>query len=127
MTPAPAILIIEDDEDIRETLVDALCDEGLPAVGAADGASALSFLRASPTRPEVIFLDLMMPGMSGADFLAAQRSVPALAKIPVVILSADAGVRAKAAELGASDGLRKPIRLQKLIEAAARFMPHRFA
>ena len=119
MKTAP-ILVVDDDPDIRETIIEALGDEGIAAIGAADGREALDLLH-SGTRPAVILLDLMMPGMSGADFLLAQRAAPALAAIPVVLLSADANVGTKAASLDATEFLRKPIKLELLIATALRY------
>lgn len=116
-----SILVVDDDEDIRETIVDALSDEGFEANGAGDGAEALRVMRASSRLPAVIFLDLMMPGMSGPEFLAAQRADPALVAVPVVLLSADANVGAKAANLGVTEFLRKPVKLDVLIGTAKRF------
>lgn len=114
------VLVVEDDEDIRETLVEALREEGFDAEGVEHGAAALSLLRwRSP--PAVIFLDLMMPVMSGADFLAALRPDRALSAIPIVILSADASVGARASELGVAEYLRKPLKLQALTALAARY------
>jgi len=66
-----------------------------------------------------------MPGMSGADFLAAQRAAPALIAVPVVLLSASADLGAKAASLGVAEFIRKPIKLDVLIETAKRFSANR--
>lgn len=117
MTKEPkAILVVEDDEDIRETLLDILRDEGFDALGAEDGVAALSLLRASRSSPSLILLDLMMPRMNGAEFRAEQLSDPAIAGIPVVVLSADANVNTKGAGLRAAACIRKPIKLQTLLD-----------
>ncbi|MDX2093744.1 MAG: response regulator [Kofleriaceae bacterium] len=118
---ATSILVVDDDDDIRETIVEALSDEGFEAVGASDGAEALRVLGASSSLPALILLDLMMPGMSGPDFLAAQRADPVLLAVPVVLVSADANVGAKAASLGVTEFLRKPVKLDVLIATAKRF------
>lgn len=117
---AAFILVVDDDQDIRETVVEVLADEGYEVIGASDGAEALRVMRAASSLPALIFLDLMMPGMSGADFLVAQRADPALVAAPVVLISADADLAVKAANLGVTEFLRKPVRLKVLLETAQR-------
>jgi CheY-like chemotaxis protein len=108
------ILVVEDDADIREALVGILRDEGFTVVEAAHGEEGLAQLRAHG--PALILLDLMMPIMNGWQFRQAQLADPAIAGVPVVVISADASVRDKAASLGATAFLRKPIDLDKLLE-----------
>jgi len=107
------ILLVEDDFDVREALVEALRDKGYLVDSAVDGAQALQILRAG-ARPGVILLDLMMPRMDGSEFRLAQRADPALADLPVVLLSADARMEEKARILKVPDAVRKPIDLQQL-------------
>jgi CheY-like chemotaxis protein len=83
------LLVVDDDPAIRETLADLLQDEGYVVMTAINGKEALTRLRAGSARPCVILLDLMMPVMSGAEFYAEMRSDPALADIPVVVISAE--------------------------------------
>ena len=66
------ILVIDDDEELRRSLVDVLRDVGYDAVGAADGREAVRLLR-DGLRPPVIFLDLMMPVMDGEEFLRLRQ------------------------------------------------------
>jgi CheY-like chemotaxis protein len=80
------VLVVDDDDDIRAILVELLVGEGYWAVAAADGEQALRIASRFP--PDVILLDLMMPVMSGWQFRAAQRKDPALADIPVIVVSA---------------------------------------
>jgi len=119
--PRPLILIIEDDDDIRTTVVDMFAFEGYRAIGASGGVEALELLRASDPKPALILLDLMMPLMNGAEFREQQLADPSLAHIPVVILSADANARARCAALGAVGFVKKPMKLGALLEAARRF------
>jgi two-component system chemotaxis response regulator CheY len=107
------ILLVEDDFDIREALVEALRDKGYLVDSAVDGLQALQILRAG-ARPGVILLDLMMPRMDGSEFRMAQRADPALAHLPVVLLSADARMDEKARTLKVQDTVRKPIDLSQL-------------
>ena len=120
-TPGP-ILVVEDDQDIRETLASVLTDEGYSVVPAANGAEAIAYIRGEgASRPRLILLDLMMPVMNGWEFSAELRNHEGGAAIPVVVLTGDANVDDTAAELGAADLLRKPISLKTLLELVARF------
>jgi two-component system response regulator MprA len=109
------ILVVEDDTDVREALVEALAEHGYDVTSAADGREALAALRAG-ARPGLILLDLMMPRMNGTEFRAAQRRDAALARIPVVLLSADALVAEKAAALEVASYVRKPIDFGALLD-----------
>ncbi len=81
------ILIVEDDADLRNTLSTVLELEGISVRTAENGAKALEVLEREPF-PCVILLDMMMPIMSGWDFLAKRRMSEELRKIPVVVCSA---------------------------------------
>ena len=105
------VLIVDDDRDIRETLGELLVDEGFAVEAAWNGETALARLEAG-FRPDVIVLDLMMPGMDGLAFRAAQRSHNALAAIPVIGLTAFP-TSAVDADF---DCLRKPLRFDRLVE-----------
>jgi len=117
VSAAGTILLVEDDRDIRETMLDALEEAGYPVVVAVDGVDALEQLRARAAAPALILLDLMMPRMNGAELAAELAKVPAWAAIPVVVISADAHGRATADSLGARDYLKKPVRLKELFGA----------
>ena len=110
------ILVIDDDNDIREIISAVLAAEGHEVVGAVDGVAALDPLQRDG-RPTLILLDMMMPRLDGEGFIKAMRSDPNLADIPVVILTAHPGARAKASELGAAGCLRKPVELTDLLAA----------
>jgi CheY-like chemotaxis protein len=84
---AKTALIVDDDPAILDGLAEYLGHDGYWVVGAADGTEALALLN-SGVRPDVIVLDLLMPGMDGWDFRMAQLNKPSLATIPVVIISA---------------------------------------
>jgi CheY-like chemotaxis protein len=115
-----SVLVIEDDATTRDAMSIALEDEGYSVTGVANGQEALQHLRrAAP--PNLILLDLMMPIMNGWEFRKQQAQDPALQSIPVVVVSADTGVPQKAAALGATDYLIKPVDLEKLLEAVQRY------
>lgn len=122
--PGPGyILVVDDDEAIREALAEVLEDEGYQVRSAANGREALRLLRSAAAAPAVILLDLMMPVMSGWDFREAQRQDAALASIPVVVLSADRDVAAKAASVQAQGYLPKPVSLDTLLDTVSRYCP----
>ena len=83
-----AILIVDDDIDVRCALSELLEEEGFSVEAAPNGREALARLRGNAPRPAVILLDLMMPGMDGWDFRNEQMRDPKLAQVPVVIVSA---------------------------------------
>lgn len=107
------ILVVEDDLDIREVMRMVLEASGYQVFEAGDGAEALVVARAH--RPGAILLDLMMPGMDGFQFRELQLQDPAIASIPVVIVSGGGAVPQKAAELGVAGYLVKPTDVQRLL------------
>jgi CheY-like chemotaxis protein len=110
------VLVVDDDRDIRDSLIDALEDHGYRATGAANGIEALAALRDAAELPALILLDLMMPGMDGREFRGAQLANPAWARIPVIVISAYGDAEAQARALGVSC-LRKPLAVRPLIDA----------
>jgi len=113
------ILVVDDDRDIRDSLIETLEDHGFRATGAANGAEALDVLRKSPERPSLILLDLMMPVMDGPGFREEQLKNPSWAEIPVVVISAysDAEVRARSLD---AECMRKPLAIRPLIDMVRR-------
>jgi len=83
----PTVLIVDDDPDCADALKDTLEDAGYEVSIARSAIDALRQLQSMP-RPSVIVLDLLMPGMSGEEFLARRQADPVLAEIPVVVVSA---------------------------------------
>jgi CheY-like chemotaxis protein len=111
------VLVVEDDEDIREGLLDLLADSGYQSVGARDGREALQKL--TQIQPCLILLDLMMPVMDGRAFRAEQLRDPSLAKIPVVVISAYHDVGEQARDMNAAKLLRKPVDAEELLRTVA--------
>ncbi len=116
-----SILVVEDDEFIRLMLAEALTDEGYTVLAAENGRAALDLLRACAILPALILLDLMMPVMSGWEFCAELEGDPALASIPVVVLSAMPRPAAQAIGLRVEAVVAKPVDLEELLALAARF------
>ncbi|MFO0592796.1 MAG: response regulator [Polyangiaceae bacterium] len=107
------VLVIDDDADIRESLQALLEAYGFSAAAADGGPAALAMLREGPI-PSVILLDLMMPEMDGAEFRRHQLADPAIAGIPVIVISAGGGAVQKARAMGLP-GLTKPLDVERLI------------
>lgn len=112
-----SILIVDDDEDIRETLRDALTFEGYEAVTTNNGAQALDYLKgAAGDLPGLIILDLMMPVMDGSKFIEIINSEykDSLAKIPLILATAKGShTNVLNSEL-AHERIKKPIELDDL-------------
>jgi CheY-like chemotaxis protein len=115
------ILVIEDDAMTRQSLGMILGPAGYATCEAADGQEALLLLQRGP-RPDLIVLDLLMPGMDGWHFRREQLRVPALAAIPVVVCSGTGDADLHAAALGAAGFLDKPIDADQLLEMVARVL-----
>jgi DNA-binding response OmpR family regulator len=107
MTPAK-ILIADDSLVVRSVIRKQLAPEGFAIAEVADGESVLKACRTEP--PDVVLLDVEMPGMTGYEVLREMQADPSLAHIPVVFLSGRVSAEdvAKGLELGAHDYLRKP-------------------
>lgn len=117
MTVTRKIVVIDDDEDLLQAVCDVLGDVGHQTVPFSGAEAALASLdRDNP--PDLILLDLMMPGMSGWDFREAQRSQPGLSSIPVVVMTASRNLSDN--PIDANEVLLKPLNLELLLGAIAR-------
>jgi DNA-binding response OmpR family regulator len=107
------VLIVDDEEELATTIAERLQIRGIQAQTATDGETALKMIEANP--PQVVVLDVMMPGMGGIEVL--QRMKAKNLKIPVILLtgygSAEKG--AEGMKLGAFDYLMKPCDLNNLV------------
>jgi len=82
------ILLVEDDDLLREGLRQLLEEDGCRVTAAADGAAGMELLRDGKLTPCLILLGLMMPGMNGWDFLQLHGRHPSLSRIPIAVASA---------------------------------------
>jgi CheY-like chemotaxis protein len=117
MVELRAILVAEDDHEIREAMDALLSEVGYRVFTAADGKQALELLRSllgSSEFPMVLLLDLMMPVMNGWEVLTELHKDPALSALPVVIVSAFAE---QAPKNGVRAVLRKPVEVGRLLGA----------
>jgi CheY-like chemotaxis protein len=115
------VLVVEDDQEVRDAIAEVLQDSEYKALPASNGVEALERLRAGPPRPCVILLDVMMPTMDGWEFRAAQQSDPTMKDIPVVLLSAHTDVKSAAAQMQVAGFLPKPVAIDKLLATVERF------
>jgi two-component system nitrogen regulation response regulator NtrX len=109
------ILIVDDEESIRRSLAGILSDEGFETDTVADGENALTALRAGEQVPDLVLLDIAMPGRDGVEILADIRQAwPAL---PVVMMSGHGTIETavRATQLGAFDFIEKPLSIEKLL------------
>lgn len=114
------ILIIEDEDDVRDLTAEALVEHGYTVEVAADGREGLAKLRATK-QPCLILLDLMMPVMNGWEFRAAQLRDPCIASVPVIIFSGARHLKEKLAQLRVEASLSKPFRVDALLAAVRRY------
>lgn len=121
----PKILVIEDEQGLREEIVDILGFEGFETAGASNGQVGLEMARTF--RPDMIVCDIMMPVLDGYGVLLELRSDPQTATIPFLFLTARAerSDMRRGMILGADDYLIKPFRNEELLEAIQARLEHR--
>jgi CheY-like chemotaxis protein len=118
------VLVIEDDSDVRDAICAALEDAGWKACGTANGLEALEYLRGAPVPPCLILMDLNMPVMDGWAFSDTRRRDPALARIPLVVISATAGQSRPAPYVGIAAVIAKPFQPEALVATVAALTPN---
>jgi len=114
MSDAQLVMVIDDDQDLRDAICSVLSDTGYLTVAFGDPLDGLDYLASEAPRPSLILLDLMMPGMNGWEFREAQRANPAASSIPVVVMTARRGVTNDT--LGVAAIILKPFKLKYLLE-----------
>lgn len=122
--PTPVVLVVDDDATIRRLLQITLETEGFMVTTAGDGVEGLRMAQEAP-RPDLVLLDIMMPGMDGLQVCHTLKNDPATADLPVVLLSAKAqshdielGMR-----VGADDYITKPPDLLDLVTRVRQLLP----
>ncbi len=113
-------LVVDDDDRLRETLVAVLESAGYVAASAASGAEALD--RLPELRPDIILLDMLMPGIDGFEFLARLRADPTWSQVAILIASALGSTLVRAIDKQAAETLRivgvlpKPVDIDVLLD-----------
>jgi CheY-like chemotaxis protein len=118
------VLIVDDHRDTGRLLARFLRANKVEAVAVESGVAALAYVRAAPTRPDLVLMDISMPEMDGLETLRRMRQLPGGAELPVVMLTAisDQGSRTRAEQLGARDYLVKgTFEPKQLVAAIARY------
>lgn len=122
MSQPPFVLVVEDDPTNRMLATRIFRSAGIEFAEAVDGEHALSQL--AIRRPDLVMMDLSLPGIDGLEVTRRVRQDPALHDLPILGVSAHAmsGDRERALAAGCNDYLTKPYRPSDLIAAAARFV-----
>jgi PAS domain S-box-containing protein len=123
-TPAPIILLAEDEENNIYTLSTYLEAKGYQVVVARNGAEALS--RADDAKPALILMDIQMPGMDGLEAIQRIRADSGLRQVPIIALTALAmpGDRERCLAVGANEYLSKPVSLKGLVTTIEAHLQH---
>jgi CheY-like chemotaxis protein len=112
------VLVVEDEESIREVIRDVLEDHGLRVITAANGAEALQTLDLA--RPDVVVLDLLMPVMHGWAFMESYAEKTDGVAIPIVIVSVNPALPRSFTRFGVCEVVAKPFQVDVLLEAVQR-------
>jgi CheY-like chemotaxis protein len=115
------IVVVDDDDGVRDVLAEVIRTHGHEVVAAANGREALDQLRGAGA--DLILLDLMMPVMNGWEFRRVQLDDRELARIPVVLISGASHLRDEGSRLGVVDWLRKPFRPRDIVAMIDRYCP----
>jgi len=115
------VLVIDDDELIRGMVRWALEAAGYAVLEAENGLHALQVISSCQRQPDLILLDLRMPGMDGWAFARAYRGV-AVPLAPVVVMTAETGAKAQAEEINATAYLEKPFQIADLYATVEQFV-----
>ena len=109
------ILIVDDEKDIADLISYNLEREGFTTIKALDGGKVLAVVKSQ--KPDLIILDLMLPGMNGLDICKAIRANPEIAHVPIIMLTAKGDEMDKiiGLEIGADDYITKPFSVKELV------------
>jgi DNA-binding response OmpR family regulator len=119
---SPLVLVVDDDDGVREMVTTVLERAGMRVVAADDGATALERFRERPAEFDIVLLDLTMPGVGGDEVLPQLRE--ARPQLPVIIVSgwSTAAHDGRLAELGADEVVTKPFRPSELVATLRRVL-----
>jgi CheY-like chemotaxis protein len=115
------ILVVEDDSDMRALINHHLLGAGYIVRAVSNGLEAAASCLA--VTPDLIVSDVHMPRMNGFEMIAILKSEPAMERIPVIFLTADAKGRKKGNALGAVEYLMKPLKVDALLKAVGKHLP----
>ena len=113
------VLVVDDDKNIRDLLYQELKEEGFTVVEASDGIKAIDKIKES--KPDIIILDIMMPGMNGFGVAAVIKNDPEFKDIPVLILSI-VDDKKRGLHLGIDKYMTKPFEIEELLTEIKRLL-----
>jgi CheY-like chemotaxis protein len=121
--PRPAaVLVVDDDEEIREVVRGVLEEEGYLTIVTSNGEEALACLREGSIRIGLVLLDLLMPKMDGWEFQRQRQREPEIEAIPLVVVTAHGGtLRGWVAEQASVPVMPKPIDFNRLLQVVATY------
>lgn len=117
--PRQIVMLVDDDEDIRELMSETLMAKGFVVLQAGNGLEAMEVLKETERLPSVVLLDMAMPTMDGPTFLRARAEDPILKDIPVLAISGSPPPKAATEEI--EGFLRKPVEVTQLLQAIGQY------
>ncbi|MBT3192170.1 MAG: response regulator [Verrucomicrobia bacterium] len=120
------VLVVDDDEHLLATITDFLRFEGFEVMKASGGTQAMALLRT--VHPDVILLDVMMPGMDGGEVAQAVRAIPGMEQTPIIFTTAvisKSEARTHDGQIGGEMFLAKPFKLEELTATIQSALAHR--
>ncbi len=118
----PTIYVVEDQQELRESICDELGRRGFTTVGAPQGEKALQLLKKKSARPALILLDLLMPEKDGWEVVTALKADDHLRDVPVVVMSAIPPRETSLKAQGVAASLAKPFTVEELLFVVTRFV-----
>jgi CheY-like chemotaxis protein len=115
------VLIVDDSDSVRQTLIAIVQHRGYDVIGCANGLEAMHQLRTHGENPCLVFLDVIMPHMDGWEVLYEMQNDPHLATIPVVMISASGNYTRQALVHGAVSFLPKPFDIRMVMHIIKRY------
>ena len=115
------VLVVDDDDLVRETMVELINDYGCQATGAANGLEAIETLLMSESDICLVFLDLAMPVMDGAAFREEQLKRSEIKHIPVVLMSAFGNLQNQSKQMRVEAYLQKPLSEAQIMDVVKRY------
>jgi two-component system chemotaxis response regulator CheY len=123
MKAKASIFVVDDDDDLRDSICEELHRQGYKTEGAKHGERALSVLRKGPAKPDLVLLDLLMPETDGWEVVAALKGDPQLRQVPIVLMSAVPPKSTSLQAQGVAASLPKPFTMEELLFVVSRVLP----
>ena len=123
MAKQQTVFVVEDQQDLRESICEELTRNGFSTVGAPHGDKALQLLRKkSSAQPALILLDLLMPEKDGWEVVAAVKEDEALRDVPIILMSAVPPQATSLKSQGVAGSIAKPFTMDELLFVVTRFV-----